>query len=145
MARISKEIDYLLREDLISINRYMILKYGGRYEHSPDNILNPSSLSYLLDAVRAKIFDQEIYQTIFEKAAAYAFFIIKDHIFYDGNKRTGIEAALIFLMNNRKKIKEKIGKDDIINLGLNIESGDMLLNDIAEWLKENSTRLRKPF
>jgi len=123
----------------------MILKYSGHYEHTLDNVLNPNSLGYLIDAVSGKAFGQELYPTIFKKAAAYAFFIIKDHIFYDGNKRTGIEAAFIFLLNNGKKIKEKIRTEEVVNLGLDIENGNMLLDDIADWLEENSTRLRKPF
>jgi death-on-curing protein len=142
VGRISKKIDYLLKEDLIAINRYMIQKYSGDYEHLTDNILNPNSLSYLLDAVSGEVFGQELHPTIFEKAAAYAFYIIKDHIFNDGNKRTGIEAAFIFLLNNGKKIKERVSKDDIVNLGVNIENESMTLAGMAEWLEENSTRLR---
>lgn len=120
----------------------MILKYGGRYIDSTNNILNYNSLQYLLESIQAKIFEKEIHETIFKKAAAYAFNIIKNHIFVDGNKRTGLEAAFIFLFNNKIKIKERVTKDKVINVGLEIENGQMLLDDIAEWLEENSTRLR---
>jgi death-on-curing protein len=34
---------------------------------------------------------------LFEQAAAYAFSIIQNHPYYDGNKRTGLIAALVFL------------------------------------------------
>jgi len=37
---------------------------------------------------------------LFDVAAAYAFHIIADHPFWDGNKRTGIGSALIFLRMN---------------------------------------------
>ena len=50
-----------------------------------------------IDAVVASIngvyFGQNIYQTAEEKAVAYLYFLIKDHPFTDGNKRT---AVLIF-------------------------------------------------
>src|SRR5271155_2334370 len=39
-------------------------------------------------------FKVEIYETIEEKAVAYLYFLIKDHPFTDGNKRT---ACLVFL------------------------------------------------
>jgi len=145
VAGISKKIEFLSEEDLITINRYMILKFGGRYEHLTKNILNHNSLRYVLESVQSRIFGREIHVTIFEKAAAYAFNAIKNHIFYDGNKRTGIESAFIFLSNNGIKIKEKVTKEDIVNFGVEIENENMTLNDIAEWLKENSTRLRKLF
>ena len=38
--------------------------------------------------------------TLFDLAAAYAFGIVKNHPFMDGNKRTGFMSAYIFLARN---------------------------------------------
>lgn len=46
------------------------------------------------------VFSHERFPTLHEKAAAYCFFIIKNHPFVDGNKRTGFLTALHFLLKN---------------------------------------------
>lgn len=42
----------------------------------------------------------EVYPTLAEKAAAYCFLFIKNHVFRDGNKRIGMIAANAFLALN---------------------------------------------
>ena len=44
--------------------------------------------------------DKELYQSIPEKAANLLYFIIKDHPFYDGNKRIGALLFILFLTLN---------------------------------------------
>jgi len=41
--------------------------------------------------------DQFLHDDIFRMAAAYAFHIAENQPFIDGNKRTGLNAALVFL------------------------------------------------
>ncbi|MBK8347853.1 MAG: Fic family protein [Saprospiraceae bacterium] len=38
----------------------------------------------------------ELYPTLSEKAGLYMYNIISNHIFQDGNKRTGLEAGIVF-------------------------------------------------
>jgi small subunit ribosomal protein S1 len=47
----------------------------------------------LVSNINSSYFDEEIYETTEEKAVAFLYFIIKDHPFIDGNKRT---ACLVF-------------------------------------------------
>ena len=49
------------------------------------------------------VFGQELYPSLYEKAAALCRGIIADHPFVDGNKRTGIISALLFLERNGKQ------------------------------------------
>ena len=84
---------YLDKEDIIFINKSTIETHGGNYLH-PYNFLHEENLDYLLEAIQAEMFDQHIYPLISDKAALYCFNIICNHIFSDGNKRTGLEAAL---------------------------------------------------
>jgi death on curing protein len=49
-------------------------------------------------ATPASTFDQEfLHEDLFHMAAAYAFHIAENQPFVDGNKRTGLNAALVFL------------------------------------------------
>ena len=47
----------------------------------------------LVISINSNYFDREIYSSTEEKAVAYLYFLIKDHPFTDGNKRT---ASLVF-------------------------------------------------
>jgi len=49
----------------------------------------------LVATITQSYFGTEIYSTVEEKAVAYLYFLIKDHPFIDGNKRT---ASLVFLV-----------------------------------------------
>lgn len=97
-------MDYLLHDDLILINQMTVEAHGGNFI-PPENLLNPSSLSYVLEAVQAEIFGHRLHQTTAGIAAVYLHHIISGHIFQDGNKRTGLEAALLFLRLNDHKLQ----------------------------------------
>ena len=49
---------------------------------------------------RQSAFGKELYSTLFAKAAVYARNIISGHPFVDGNKRTAMAAASVFLEGN---------------------------------------------
>lgn len=82
------------------------------------------------------IFGRELYPTVFEKAGVYARDIIMRHPFVDGNKRTGITAALVFLEDNDYLFTAKDGELEII--ALKIITGRLDIASIADWFKEHS-------
>jgi len=146
-------MEYLTKEDIVLLNSKTIKRHGGNFV-SPFNFLNESPLDYLVDAVQAKMFDSPIYFEIYEKAGVYMFNIISNHVFQDGNKRTGLGAALLFLrLNgfylryNLKKIstsKEntipKNGENSneiLIEFTLEVAAGIVSLEDCQKWFKEN--------
>lgn len=45
-------------------------------------------------------FGEDVYPGVPDKAAAYGFFLVKNHPFVDGNKRTAEAAMLVFLELN---------------------------------------------
>jgi len=106
---------YLTKDQIISINKDMIMSFGGAYYEGICNIKNDNSFGYILSAPNQEIFGVERYPSIFDKAAAYLFYIIKDHIFCDGNKRTGMLAAFTFLDINGIEIREDINISRIVN------------------------------
>ena len=83
-----------------------------------------------------EIFGEELYKTLFDKAAAIARGIIADHPFFDGNKRTGIMSALIFLERNGipTQVKDKELEDFAVRIA--VEHLDVPV--IAAWLAEYS-------
>lgn len=87
-------------------------------------LLNESQLHYLVEAVRGKFGNTELYPNLFQKAAVYAHHIITGHIFLDGNKRTGLNCAILFLEFNGCTLRLDI-EDSLIDLGFKIADGSI--------------------
>lgn len=56
-----------------------------------------SKLEAILNIPNQNVFCQELYPTIYDKAACYFYFTIKDHPFLNGNKRLAIVSTFVFL------------------------------------------------
>jgi len=143
---------YLTKKDIIFINKGTVEKHGGNFV-PPFNILNENPLDYLIEAVNAEMFGAPLYPEIHDKAALYMFNVITNHIFQDGNKRTGLEAALIFLDENGYFIKKELKQVNVegklipaevesrnktlFNFTIKVASGILTLEECQAWFKEN--------
>lgn len=65
----------------------------------------PSKLESILETPKQTFEGKELYPTIFEKAACYFYFIIKNHPFLNGNKRLAIVTTYVFLKLNNYNLK----------------------------------------
>jgi len=134
---------YLSRKEIILLDKILISSSGGHYIDFNSNLLNPNSLDWLVKAVKEEYFGTKKYRNVFEVASAYCFFIINDHIFNDGNKRTGTEAALFFLEKNGYLLKEKISHKEIEHLALSVENKKLDLKKLSNWFKKNTSKRKK--
>lgn len=125
-------MNYLSKETVVSINRKTIQFHGGIFI-PPYNFLNESNLDYLLEAVPAEMFGIPIYQSLAEKTGVYMFNIISNHIFQDGNKRTGLEAAILFLRLNGYNITEQLKNEDIFDFTMKVAAGESSLEECQDW------------
>ncbi len=117
----------LLKEDITRINYLTIKDVGGNFG-PPLNFLYEENLDYLIEAAQAELFGEPMYPSVHDKAGVYFFSIICNHIFQDGNKRTGLEAALLFLQLNGYDL---IVDDDLLtNFTLSAASGELSLADV---------------
>ena len=98
---------YLSRSNIILINRMTVAEHGGNFV-PPDNLLNSAPLEYLVETVGAELFGEPLYPTVEDKAALYMFNIISNHVFQDGNKRSGLEAANVFLQVNGYRLSKEL-------------------------------------
>lgn len=66
-------------------------------------------------------------------AAAYAFGLLRNHPFSDGNKRTGYALAIVFLLDNGFSFT---GSDiESVEAMLAVAAGSMSEDDLAEWFR----------
>ncbi|MBC8153385.1 MAG: type II toxin-antitoxin system death-on-curing family toxin [Bacteroidetes bacterium] len=76
---------------------------------------------------------------MYQKAELYFFSIICNHIFQDGNKRTGLEAALLFLQLNGYDL---VVDDNLLtNFTLSVASGEQSLEQVQAWFEAHITTL----
>lgn len=131
---------YLDKEDIIYINQRTVDVHGGLYL-PPNNFLHEENLDYLLGIVDSELFGQQMYPSIEDKAAVYCYNIICNHIFSDGNKRTGLESSLAFLNLNGKRLNALLPKSDLTNFILAVASGEVTIDECRKWFAENTESL----
>jgi death on curing protein len=85
-----QEPEFLTREIVDAIHQEQIETYGGLHGVRDENALE--------SAISAA---QNVYHygggDIFEIAAAYAYHLAESQAYFDGNKRTGVQASLVIL------------------------------------------------
>lgn len=72
-------------------------------------------------------------------AAAYLFHITQNHPFFDGNKRTGANAAITFLLMN--DIEPTFDEDSLVDLILRMTQGGATKEQVTKFLEENGKPL----
>ena len=142
---------YLNKKDILFLNKLVVDKYGGNFI-SPHNLLNESALDYLVEIVEHGIvFGEIMYPTIELKAALYLYNIVENHIFSDGNKRTGLLSLDIFLSKNGLKLKKHLDTLENIpdvpkdadsytileNLVFEVAESKRTLEELSDWIKLN--------
>lgn len=121
-------IEYLTIEQVIELHDELLKRYGGL-----PGIRDKNLLWSAIDAPKAAMFGQEMYPSVYEKAAAYLYHLICNHPFNDANKRTGYAAALVFLeVNGAKQCFEK---EDLENLVIEIAKGKVTKAEITRFLE----------
>lgn len=90
---------YLKLGIIVQMHDIFINEFGGLKGIRDSNLLISA-----IETPKATMFGHDLYSTIYDKAAAYLFHIVKNHPFNDANKRTASMAAYIFLKLNKVPI-----------------------------------------
>ncbi len=94
------EPQFLTIAEVLEIHRDQIERYGGEYGLRDHGLLE-SALAMPAAGAEGEYFHADL----FEMAAAYAFHLVANHPFLDGNKRVGAVAAVVFLKLNGVRLK----------------------------------------
>jgi len=93
--------EFLDLEDVLLIHEEQLARYGGSA-----GVRDQGLLESALGMPRATFGGQFVHEDLFAMAAAYAFHIADNQAFVDGNKRTGVLAAVVFLELNGYLVEE---------------------------------------
>jgi len=121
-------IDFLSVEDVLEIHADQIERYGGEY-----GVRDLGLLESAVQQPQAGFSDEYLHADLYEMAAAYAFHIVQNHPFLDGNKRAGTASALVFLDLNGVELTAP--KGSIYDLTLAIAKGEMLKPEITAFFR----------
>lgn len=69
------------------------------------------------------------------------FNIVCNHIFQDGNKRTGLQAAIIFLLTNGHGFDKSVDDELMTSFTLSVASAEQSLQQVQAWFQEHITAL----
>ena len=127
---------YLSEAKILLIHSRVVDETGGLH-----GVRDRHAIASVAGQPRQAVFGKELYPTLFLKAAVYARNIIAHHPFLDGNKRTGITVASVFLEESGYRIDAKEG--EFYSLALHIAEDKWDYEEIAPWFTARATKLHK--
>lgn len=121
-------IHYLILEQVLEIHDEMLRLFGGLVGIRDINLLHSA-----IETPKLAVFGQELYPSVYDKAATYLYLITRNHPFTDGNKRTAYVSALVFLEGNN--VKNKFKNDDLERIIIEVAKGGKDKESLAAFLE----------
>ena len=81
----------------------------------------------------------DLYPTIYDKAAQLCYGLANNHPFTDGNKRTALHSMYVYLIINGFDITAT--QQDVENMIIDVASGNMTNVELAQWLQKNTVEI----
>lgn len=130
----SKEYIFPSYEDVMIIHDNVLADTGGLSGLRDENLLISA-----VEGVFQTFGGEELYPTFEEKVAKLGHSIISNHVFSDGNKRTGTMVMLTTLEANGVWLNDgEIAKSKIFIE--KVASGEKTYEDVLSWIKIISKR-----
>jgi death on curing protein len=119
---------------VLAVNDEQLAEHGGA-----SGVRDPG----LLESALARPRNRYAYDkaSLHALAASYAHGIAKNHPFIDGNKRTSLVIAELFL--NLNGIELTASDEAIVMTWLKLAAGDISEIGLGDWIKQNSRRMSK--
>lgn len=123
------EPSFLTLAEVVDVHNNQIELYGGTHGVRDIHLLQSA-----LAQPEASFGGVWLHGDIFEMAAAYTFHICQNHPFLDGNKRTALACALLFLAMNNVSLLDP--KQKLLDAVLKIAESKLDKKGFAEILRE---------
>ena len=123
--------------EVVELHREAINEYGGSH-----GLRDLGRLEAAVAMPRAGSGDVYYHTDLWEMAAAYLFHIVDGHPFIDGNKRTGLMTANVFLRLNGLVVVAN--EDAYADLVLAVASGQADKTAIADFLRGHTAPAADP-
>ena len=123
--------EFLTLDEVLGIHADQIRAYGGATGLRDLELLRSAI------AMPETTFDGDyLHPSVFEMAAAYLFHLARNHPFVDGNKRTALMCAFVFLGLNGERLQADPG--ELYSLVDGVAAGDVDKAEVSVFLRRNS-------
>ncbi len=126
--------EFLTVEDVLEIHESQLERFGGGA-----GLRDVGLLESAVAQPQASFGGEYVHGDIFEMAAAYLLHIVNNHAFVDGNKRTGLLAALVFLDTNGVSLPEE--SELLYELTMGVAEGRIPKSEVVDRLRELATNV----
>jgi len=123
---------WLDKELVLQIHDIQIRNHGGLAGLRDEGLLEAA-----IAQPYASFGGSDLYPSDEEKAARYAFGIIKNHPFADGNKRTGTQLMIVFMRMSGYRFKPR--HKDLENIIVGVASGENSFEDLVDFVRQESS------
>ena len=120
---------FLTLAEVIEIHADQIHRYGGQ-----EGVRDWGLLEAALAQPEASFAGEWLHADDYEMAAAYSYHLCQNHPFIDGNKRTALATALVFLELNGVSVLDPRGR--LKTAMFRIASGKMVKADFPKLLRK---------
>ncbi len=122
---------FLTLDEVVAIHADQVRRYGGQ-----TRLRDLGLLQSALGMPETTFEGEFVHGTLFEMAAAYVFHAARKHPFVDGNKRTALMCALVFLGLNSWRLEAE--SDALYELVDGVAAGSVDKAEVAVLLRQNS-------
>ncbi len=123
--------DFLTLDDLLDSHTEQIATYGGTYGVRDIGLLESARAQ-----PEARFGGRYLHADLFEMAAASLYHIVQNHPFIDGDKRVGLESALVFLEINDPSLNAT--DDELIDPTLRTAQSLVSKTEIADFFRAHA-------
>jgi death-on-curing protein len=124
---------FLTLDEGLGIHSDQIRRYGG----SP-GIRELDPLQSALAMPETTFEGEFLHGTVFEMAGAYLFHVARNHPFLDGNKRTALMSALVFLGLNGHRLEAR--PDALHEIVEGVAAGRVAKSEVSVFLRDACVR-----
>jgi len=128
---LSKSLKHLTLEAVKAIHREVLAAHGGAA-----GIRDETLLESAVAAPQASMMGQPLISDPIEIAAAYLFYICRNHPFLDGNKRSALAACLVFLEENGLLPNRKLPINDWEQFVVDVASSKIARDETTRRLRK---------
>jgi death-on-curing protein len=121
-------IRYVSLEEVLELHRLVLRQSGGLH-----GVRDLGGLESAVAQPQMTFGGKDLYPCLPNKAAALAFSLVRNHPFFDGNKRIGHLAMEMFLVLNGHELDAGVDEQEQIILGL--AAGELRREEFAEWVR----------
>jgi len=126
-------VKYLTPQQVLAIHDQMVKRFGGT-----PGIRDIGLVESAVARPMATFDGVDLYETVFDKAAALLQSLLKNHPFVDGNKRTALSSAGIYLKINGYDLKNY--HEEEVDFGVQVDTKQLSIENISAWLKKHSIK-----